>query len=78
MKIEYVKGKWHYYDICGDEIHDGDFVLMNNRRERVYLTEDGELGVDATNPVWIEQGRASPTEYGIYPFSRWDEPLLVP
>lgn len=35
------------------------------------------LGTDATNPIWIEKGRAVPCEYGIYPFGSGDEPLLV-
>ena len=36
--------------------------------QRVYATENGELGTDATNPKWIKSGRAVPCEYGIYPF----------
>lgn len=27
-------------------------------------------GWDATNPKWIESGRAVPCEYGIYPLTR--------
>ena len=38
----------------------------------MYLTEEGDLGVDATNPIWIENGRAVPCEYGIYPFEADD------
>lgn len=34
---------------------------------KVYLTTEGELGTDATNPSWIKSGRAVPCEYGIYP-----------
>jgi len=39
---------------------------------KVYLTNEGELGIDATNPKWIESGRAIPCEYGIYPLTVHD------
>ncbi len=34
-------------------------------------SQDGDmgLGTDATNKSWIEDGRARPCEYGIYPFN---------
>ena len=66
-----------YYDMNGNEIREDDYVMMNGKKMRVYLTEDGELGTDATNPAWITSGRAYPTEYGIYPFNENDEPALV-
>lgn len=34
---------------------------------KLYLTVDGRLGTDATNPSWLESGRAFPCEWGIYP-----------
>ena len=34
------------------------------------MTTEGELGTDATNPKWIENGRAVECEYGIYPLTR--------
>ena len=42
----------------------------NGDIKKVYLTENNELGTDATNPVWIENGRAVPCEYGIYPLTK--------
>ena len=36
------------------------------------MTEAGELGIDSTNPLWIEKGKASPCEFGIYPFEESD------
>ena len=78
MRIEYNKATgWHYYDMKGQEIHDGDTVMINGRKQRVYLTEQGCLGTDATNPKWIESGRAFETEYGIYPFADSDEPTII-
>ena len=77
MKIEYTKDKTIYYDMGGKEIHDGDSVLMDGKVQKVYLTEDGCLGVDATNPKWIETGRAGECEFGIYPFDEADEPVLM-
>lgn len=63
----------HYYDKHGTEIHDGDTIKWDNGKvEKVYLTEDNELGTDATNPVWIKNGRACPCEYGIYPLTKDD------
>lgn len=78
MKIVYEKDATRYYDIHGAEIRDGDTVLMDGRERKVYLTEDGYLGTDATNPAWVESGRAAPCEYGVYPFNESDEPELLP
>lgn len=63
-----------YFDRNGDEIHQGDYVkrITDGQVKKVYLTEDGLLGLDATNPTWIENGRAGECEYGIYPFSLAD------
>ena len=61
--------KLKYYDKNGKEISEGSVIRYADGRERkVYLTENGELGTDATNPKWIETGRAVPCEFGIYPF----------
>ena len=77
MKITYNNEAWHYFDINGIEIHDGDTVFMDGKPQKVFMAEDGELGTDATNPVWIEKGKAVEGEYGIYPFSTSDSPVLV-
>ena len=77
MKIDYSVEPPKYYDMNGEELHDGDVVGMNGREWSVMLAEDGSLGTDATNPKWIETGRAVPGEYGIYPFEQADEPVKV-
>lgn len=78
MKIEYEKDTARYYDMSGDEIHAGDYVVMSDGKiEKVYLTDDGYLGTDATNPSWIERGIAVPCESGVYPFAPQDEPVLM-
>lgn len=64
---------FRYFDKEGNELHDGDFVRFDgevtvdgNPLEKVlYMTEDGELGTDATNPAWIERGYP-PCYFGIY------------
>lgn len=72
IKVE--NGKYRYFDKHGVEITEGCEVRYPHgdrsleRVEKVYRTEDGQLGTDATNPKWIESGRAVPCEYGIYPF----------
>ena len=71
IKVE--NGKKRYFDRNGKEITEGCKVkykdgVRNRTVYTVYLTEDGELGTDATNPAWIESGRAVPCEYGIYVF----------
>lgn len=69
------KAIWNkeYVDKYGEVINNGDFVKYDDGSiKEVYLTEEDELGVDATNPIWIETGRAVPCEYGIYPFESDD------
>lgn len=59
-----------YFDRNGKEVTENCEILYpSGKVETVYLTEDGYLGTDATNPVWIENGRAVPCEYGIYPLT---------
>lgn len=66
--IKTENGKKRYYDRNGNEITDGCKIRYENGTiKKVYLTEKDELGTDATNPLWIESGRAVPCEYGIYP-----------
>lgn len=77
MTIEYTAKETIYRDMNGDEIHEGDVVFMNGRNRKVYLTDQNELGIDATNPVWIGSGKACECEYGVYPFTEEDEPVLV-
>jgi hypothetical protein len=65
--------KLSYFDKYGREVKEGDTVKIGDCDEQIlYRTVDGELGVDATNPVWIKSGRAVPCEYGIYPLSSSD------
>lgn len=66
-------GTHQYYDKNGTEITEGCRIRFpNGRIERVYLTQNGELGWDATNPNWIARGWAAPCEYGIYPLTNQD------
>lgn len=59
-----------YFDKNGVEITEGCKIQYEDGRvEMVYLADDGRFGVDATNPKWIENGRADPCEYGIYPLN---------
>lgn len=68
--IKKENGKIRYFDKNGLEITEGCKVRASSGEVKtVYLTVDGELGTDATNPKWIECGRAVPGEYGIYPLS---------
>ena len=59
-----------YFDKNGTEITEGCKIrYADGKVRKVYLTENDELGTDATNPLWIEKGRAVECEYGIYPLS---------
>ena len=62
---------YRYFDRRGIELFEGDDIkrVTENKIETLYRTKDGELGTDATNPMWIEIGRAVPCEYGIYPLN---------
>lgn len=64
-----------YFDKHGVEITEGCKIKYENGAVKtVYAWSDQEenvgLGTDATNPKWIESGRAYPCEYGIFPLSR--------
>lgn len=65
--------KRRYWDGNGIELHEGDVVMyLDGRLEVLYEYEDEYgtgLGTDATNPAWIESGRAYECEYGIYPLT---------
>lgn len=68
--FKYENGKMKYLDKDGREITENCRIRYENGDVKaVYLTENGELGTDATNPVWIKNGRAVPCEYGIYPLT---------
>lgn len=61
---------YRYYDKNGAEIIPGDTIRFADGIEKeVVSTEQGNLGIDATNPFWIEIGRAVPFEYGVYPLN---------
>ncbi len=78
MRIDRDANPIRYFDMNGKEIHEGDVVVMGGYTARgVYLTENGELGTDATNPEWLATGKAFPCQYGIYPFNESDTPVLV-
>lgn len=80
IKVE--NGKKRYFDRNGKEITEGCTIKYIHgdksleRIEKVYLTEDGELGTDATNPGWIDRGLAAPCEYGIYPMTRGETEMV--
>lgn len=68
-----VEGKINrYFDKNGVELFDGDDVMLNGEIQRLYLTEDGNLGTDAKNPALIASGLAVVGEYGIYPLEYAD------
>lgn len=71
--IKYEGKTKRYFDKNGVEITEGCQVkypegVRSRTIYNVHLTENNELGTDATNPLWIEQGKAVPCEYGVYPF----------
>lgn len=80
IKIE--NGQKKYFDRNGKEITEGCEIKYLHgdksleRIEKVYRTEEGELGTDATNPKWIATGRAVPCEYGIYPLNKEETEMV--
>ena len=76
--IKYENGERRYFDRNGTEIIEGCKIRYESGAVKtVYLGESGELGIDATNPRWIEMGRAVPCEYGIYPLETADTNEVV-
>ena len=66
-------GIYTYLDKEGNELHDGDTIMWaDGRMEKLYATEQGRLGTDATNPSWLASGRAVECQYGVYPLT-WEE-----
>ena len=80
--IKYENGKPKYFDKNGKEITEGCKIKYTHgdksmeRVMEVYLTENDELGTDATNPKWIESGRAAPCEFGIYPLNEEETEIV--
>lgn len=80
IKVE--NGQKRYFDRNGKEITEGcEIKYLNGDRslrriEKVYKTEENELGVDATNPRWIERGWAVPCQYGIYPLTKEETEMV--
>jgi len=71
--IKTENGTRTYFDKNGTEITDGCVIRYEDgRTEKVYKTENNELGIDATNKKWIASGRACECEYGIYPLNKAD------
>lgn len=71
-------GIYRYFDSNWKEIHAGDTIKHpSGETQKVYRTTQGLLGTDATNPKWIESGRANPCEYGIYPLCHEDVTYCV-
>lgn len=72
IKFDRAQKKYSYFDKNGVEINAGDTIRRDGLGgvDKVYEweSEDGVrgLGTDATNPVWIKNGRAVPCEFGIY------------
>ena len=63
-------GTIRYFDKNGVELFEGDTIKYHEESDtlfELYRTDDGRLGTDATNPSWIESGRAFSCEWGIYP-----------
>ena len=66
--IKTENGKRRYFDKNGIEITEGCRIRYDSGRIlEVYLTDQDELGTDATNPAWIASGRCHPCEFGLYP-----------
>lgn len=79
--IKVINGQKHYYDKHGTEITEHSFIKYpSGRVNEIFRTTEGDLGTDATNPLWIEKGRAFPGEWGIYPLmvGETDEVEVVP
>lgn len=77
MMFDKTQNRYRYFDKNGAEIHAGDKIRRaSGQVEKVYEWENefGErgLGTDATNPAWVESGRAVPCEFGIYGFDSVD------
>lgn len=71
--IKMENGERRYFDKNGVEITEGCFIAgIDVKPQKVYRCEDGQLGTDATNPKWIESGRAVPCEYGLFALTRED------
>lgn len=68
--IQFENETRYYFDKNGVAITAGCKIKYpDGKIEEVFSTADGGLGTDATNPKWIEQGRANSCEYGIYPLT---------
>lgn len=70
-------GERRYFDKHGKEIVKNSIIRYpSGVEEKVYETDTGELGTDATSPGWIVTGRAAPCEFGIFPLTSTETELV--
>lgn len=75
--ITFENGVRRYFDKYGREIvKDSIIRYPSGAEERVYETDHGELGIDATSTGWIATGRAVPCEFGIFPLTKADTDIV--
>ena len=75
--ITFENGARRYFDKHGREIvKDSIIRYPSGVEERVYETDQGELGTDATSPGWIVTDRAVPCEFGIFPLTKADTDIV--
>lgn len=70
--IDYTTDPATYYDRHGHVLEEGVVIkyVSTGKTYELVRTEDGNLGYDATNPKWVECGKAAPFEYGVYPLEQ--------
>lgn len=64
-------GTYRYFDKNGTELFAGDTIRYDDgTTEKLFLSEEGQLGIDATNPNWHKKEGGPYGGFGLYPLGK--------
>lgn len=60
-----------YFDVNGTQIKAGMFIMHkdDDHAEKVYTSDDGDLGINASNEAWLERHGGNRELYPLYQFN---------
>lgn len=64
-------GIYRYFDKSGTELFAGDTIRYDDgTTEKLFLSKEGQLGIDSTNPNWHKRDGGPYWGFGLYPLGK--------